>query len=58
MKTKDLSVWIQQNDKLLESEKIHNLAAWVNVLMVFQSLLVDLETKFPPSYFKTKGFRI
>lgn len=51
MKTKDLSVWIQQNDKLLESEKIHNLAAWVNVLMVFQSLLVDLETKIPSFVF-------
>lgn len=58
MKTKDLSVWIQQNDKLLESEKIHKLAAWVNVLMMFQSFLEDPETKFPPSYFKTKGFRI
>lgn len=58
MKTKGLSVWIQQNDKLLESEKIHKLAAWVNVVMVFQSLLIDPETKFPPLDFKTKGFRI
>lgn len=58
MKTKDLSVWIQQNDKVLESEKIHKLAAWVNVLMVFQSLLIDPEAKFSPSYLKTKGFRI